>query len=177
MHRIDELLNVPRDASRLTTIREVITDALLKPLSAVDPGRARLLRLRLDHLTYLSLKDLTNLQAAVREVERNSIEGVLIEAGCALGGSAIAISMAKDPQREFLIYDTFEMIPPPSERDLADVHERYEVIVSGKAKGLGSDPTTITSGPVADSQSTSTSGAGRRITRSPRCIKNSMSGN
>lgn len=89
----------------------MITGALLKLLSVVDPGRARLLRLRLDHLTYLSLKDLTNLQAAVRDVERNNIEGVFIEAGCALGGSAIAISTAKDPQREFFVYDL-----PPSYR-------------------------------------------------------------
>jgi asparagine synthase (glutamine-hydrolysing) len=117
-------------------IREVIAGALLRPFSTLDPRKARLLRLRLDHLTYLSMKDLANLQGAVRDVERNNVEGVFIEAGCALGGSAIAIGMAKAQQRELILYDTFEMIPPPSERDLADVHERYEVIKSGKAKGI-----------------------------------------
>jgi asparagine synthase (glutamine-hydrolysing) len=34
------------------------------------------------------------------------------------------------------IYDVFAMIPPPSSMDGSDVHERYEVIVSGKSRGL-----------------------------------------
>ena len=33
----------------------------------------------------------------------------------------------------------FGLIPPPSVRDGKDVHERYDVIRSGKSEGLGSD--------------------------------------
>ena len=34
------------------------------------------------------------------------------------------------------IYDVFGMIPAPSEEDGEDVYKRYEVIVSGKSKGI-----------------------------------------
>src|SRR5690606_33789126 len=42
-----------------------------------------------------------------------------------------------DVQREFRMYDAFGLIPPPSDKDEADVHARYEEIKSGKSKGLG----------------------------------------
>jgi asparagine synthase (glutamine-hydrolysing) len=72
--------------------------------------------------------------------ERNGIEGIVVEAGCARGGSAIAIASAKAAARDFFIYDVFGMIPPPSEKDGADVHERYRVITSGEALGAGGGP-------------------------------------
>jgi hypothetical protein len=37
------------------------------------------------------------------------------------------------------VYDVFGLIPPPGERDGADVHDRYETIVSGAADGLGGE--------------------------------------
>ena len=73
----------------------------------------------------------------VKLAEETSRAGVLIEAGCALGGSAIVIAAAKSKCRPLFVYDLFGMIPPPSERDEADVHERYRVIKSGKSGGIG----------------------------------------
>jgi asparagine synthase (glutamine-hydrolysing) len=37
------------------------------------------------------------------------------------------------------VYDVFGMIPAPSEHDGADVHQRYEKIAGGEAKGVGGD--------------------------------------
>ena len=87
-------------------------------------------------MTYLDELALRELFETVRTLEVNSLDGVLIEAGCALGGSAIVLATAKKQSRPFYVYDVFGMIPSPSEEDDSDVHERYNEILSGKSKGL-----------------------------------------
>jgi hypothetical protein len=94
-------------------------------------------RAREEHLTYLKPDNLRSLAAAVIELEQAGLPGVLIEAGTARGGSAIVIAAAKQPERPLKVYDVFGMIPPPTERDGADVHKRYAKIVGGGAKGPG----------------------------------------
>jgi hypothetical protein len=91
---------------------------------------------RTDSLTYLSAAALKDLYDQVRRLEKRGIQGILIEAGCALGGSAIVIAAAKSKQRSFFVYDVFGMIPPPSDRDDLDVHERYATIRSGRSEGI-----------------------------------------
>jgi hypothetical protein len=71
-------------------------------------------------------------------VARN-VPGIFIEAGCALGGSAILLGSLKSDARPFRVYDVFGMIPPPEQEDPPEVHERYRVIVEGKSDGLGGD--------------------------------------
>lgn len=87
-------------------------------------------------LSFLSPMALTGIYRTVRRIEKRKIKGILVEAGCALGGSAIVISKAKTTQRPFYVYDTFGMIPSPSENDGTDAHDRYEIIASGQAKGI-----------------------------------------
>ena len=87
-------------------------------------------------LTYLDEEALYDLHCLVSDIERGGRAGVLIEAGCALGGSAIVIAAAKSPERPFYVHDVFGMIPSPTERDGADAHERYAVIASGDSKGI-----------------------------------------
>lgn len=94
---------------------------------------------RKQKLTYLSEKKIQNLINLVLNTESNEIPGVIIEAGCALGGSSIVIATAKKKNRSMAIYDVFEMIPPPSEKDGSDVHERYKIIASGKSQGIEVD--------------------------------------
>ena len=96
-------------------------------------------RVRQDHLTYLKPVALEELAAAVEETEAVGRPGLLIEAGAALGGSAIVMASAKVRDRLLRVYDAFAMIPPPSEHDGAKVHERYEKIVSGRARGVGGE--------------------------------------
>lgn len=87
-------------------------------------------------LTFLSPSALLDIHKVVTHLEKLKIRGIFIEAGCALGGSAIVITKAKREQRPFYIYDAFGMIPAPSEDDGTDAHDRYEVIKSGQAKGI-----------------------------------------
>jgi O-methyltransferase len=94
---------------------------------------------RADRLTYLNHAALNDLFERVKTIEKNGGNGILVEAGCALGGSAIVIATAKSARRPFYVYDVFGMIPPPSEHDGADVQERYAVIKSGQSRGLKGD--------------------------------------
>ena len=63
----------------------------------------------------------------------------MIEAGTALGGSAIVMAAAKAPERPMKVYDVFGMIPAPGEQDGDDVHERYATIAAGDARGVGGE--------------------------------------
>lgn len=88
-------------------------------------------------LTYLEPAALRDLYQAVRTLELEETPGAIIECGCALGGSAIVLASAKSPLRPMFVYDVFGMIPPPSEKDDADVHQRYETIRAGQSSGIG----------------------------------------
>ncbi len=92
-----------------------------------------------DLLTYLDADALTDLYETALAAEAEGRPGLIVEAGCALGGSAIVLASAKSPARPMRVYDVFGMIPPPTEADEQDVHERYEVIRSGRSEGLGGD--------------------------------------
>lgn len=94
---------------------------------------------RAENLTYLTPLFLESLVSCVLETEAAGREGLILEAGTALGGSAIAMAAAKDPARPMRVYDVFGMIPEPSEADGADVVRRYDVITSGRSRGLGGD--------------------------------------
>jgi Macrocin-O-methyltransferase (TylF) len=96
-------------------------------------------RILLRNLTYLSDERLASLAGTCRSIEDANLPGIFLEAGCALGGSAILIASLKSHQRPLLIYDVFGMIPSPTEEDTHDVHDRYRTIVEGKSKGIGGD--------------------------------------
>jgi asparagine synthase (glutamine-hydrolysing) len=88
-------------------------------------------------LTYLTHGALCDLYELAVDLERASTPGVFVEAGCALGGSAIVLAAAKRPERRLQVYDVFGMIPPPSERDGDDVRARYQAIRDGESAGIG----------------------------------------
>lgn len=90
---------------------------------------------RADHLTFLRPNALRDLAAATLDVERNALDGLIVETGTALGGSAIVMASAKSRSRPMKVYDVFGMIPEPGEKDGEDVRERYRTIASGQAKG------------------------------------------
>jgi len=94
---------------------------------------------REESLTYLSQDNLGALASVAMEADRASRPGLIIEAGTALGGSAIVLAAAKSPERPMKVYDVFGMIPEPSEADGPDVHKRYEQIKGGGAKGVGGE--------------------------------------
>ncbi|MCG6119533.1 MAG: TylF/MycF family methyltransferase [Blastomonas sp.] len=85
-------------------------------------------------LTYLEAAALADLVRAVRNAEKRGVAGTIIEAGCALGGSAIV--MTKAAKRQVEVYDVFGMPPPPGIGDGPDVHQRYEAIAHGHSEGI-----------------------------------------
>lgn len=93
--------------------------------------------LRREKLTYCGFPKLENICQAISRVLENEAEGIYVEAGCALGGSAILIASMKPPDVGFKVFDIFGMIPPPSDRDGEDAHQRYAEIASGTSLGLG----------------------------------------
>jgi predicted O-methyltransferase YrrM len=88
-------------------------------------------------LTYLDPKALALLEREVRSLEIKKTAGCILEMGCALGGSAIVICAQKSQRRPLYVYDTFQTIPSPTAKDGKDVHDRYKVIQSGMAQGIG----------------------------------------
>jgi len=92
-------------------------------------------RVRREHLTYLAEENLRELAAMVI----GAVPGLVIEAGTALGGSAIVMAAAKAPERPMKVYDVFGTIPPPGEHDGPDVHRRYATIAAGQARGVGGE--------------------------------------
>ena len=101
--------------------------------------RKTIREVRATSITYLSRRRLAAIAQICQDHEQLQIPGVIIEVGCALGGSTVVIAAAKNKHRRFLVYDVFEMIPPPSNEDGIDAHRRYKTIRGGKSKGIGPD--------------------------------------
>jgi hypothetical protein len=91
-------------------------------------------------LTLLSKYALNDLYIAVKNnAQSNKVAGAIIEAGCAKGGSSVALAIAKSDSTPLLVYDVFGLIPPPSERDDQGSIERYKEIATGKAVGIANN--------------------------------------
>lgn len=104
----------------------------------LSPEVARVLTYVISHrLTMIRIPELVEMCAVVDDLQQRGVEGSFLETGTAKGGSAILLAALKDANRELAIYDVFGQIPPPSDADGKDVHERYATIVSGEAKGPG----------------------------------------
>ncbi len=89
---------------------------------------------RADHLSYTTDRQLEQLLTCVRATAPSG--ALIIETGCARGGSAILMCAMKAPERPLRVYDVFDMIPPPGDNDGGDMKKRYEEITSGAAVGL-----------------------------------------
>jgi asparagine synthase (glutamine-hydrolysing) len=111
--------------------------ALLALLTEGD--RDLIARIRARNLTYLSDAKLASIAATCRKIEDDRLPGLFLEAGCALGGSAILIESVKNPARPLRIYDVFDMIPAPSQEDPPEVHDRYRTISEGTSPGIGGE--------------------------------------
>lgn len=109
------------------------------PLEVGSKHRELIARIRSKRLTYLSDKKLTLLVHTCQSIEENNVSGIFLEAGCALGGSAILVASLKKNERPLFVYDVFGMIPPPTKEDTQDVHDRYKTIVEGKSQGIDGD--------------------------------------
>jgi hypothetical protein len=99
---------------------------------------AQLLKdIRQASLTYCGPPKLENIAEAVQRVLAENVPGSYLEAGVALGGSAILLGRLKRKNTPLQLYDVFSMIPAPGDRDGEDAHRRYAEIHSGSSPGLG----------------------------------------
>jgi predicted O-methyltransferase YrrM len=95
---------------------------------------------RENNLTFCAAKEkLENLMAAVDFCAKKVAGGSYIEAGVAMGGSALVIAAMKPKQAPLYLYDVYDLLPPPSERD----GEKAQTIYDQFAKGQVSDPTSL----------------------------------
>ncbi len=94
-------------------------------------------KVKAQKLTYLSHAKLLNILRAIDRLEKTRVPGIFVEAGCALGGSTVVIGNRMGPERRMQVYDTFAMIPPPSDEDPEEARKRYDTIKSGKSQGIG----------------------------------------
>lgn len=113
---------------------------LLAGRTELSPEVSRVLMHVTSHrLTMIRVHSLIEMCEVVADVRERGVEGSFLETGTAMGGSAILLTAAKEPERELVVYDVFGQIPAPSEADGEDVHERYATITRGEAKGVAGD--------------------------------------
>jgi hypothetical protein len=111
------------------------------PLASLSPqDQSVVAEVRAKRLTYLADAKIASLMSTCRIAGAAGLDGLFVEAGCALGGSTIMMATCKEPARTLQVYDVFDMIPPPTGEDPPEVHERYRVIVEGKSSGIDGDP-------------------------------------
>src|SRR5262249_34292171 len=94
-----------------------------------------------ERVTYRSPEGLSRRETPLSAVLREGTPGDFLDFGGALGGSAIVLANhARHWGRRFHGFDVFGMIPAPtSDKDDAKSKERYEVIASGRSRGIGGD--------------------------------------
>jgi len=125
MHGISRKIDSLQSRSQLSTLRR--------------EDRKLVSQVREKRLTYLSDRKIASLVRTCRSIEARSLEGIFLETGCALGGSAIVLASLKRRDRALHVYDVFGMIPPPTEEDTEEVHARYRTIVEGQSAGIDGD--------------------------------------
>lgn len=94
-----------------------------------------------ENLTYLSTVKFDRIERALRDVLARKVPGDVLEFGVALGGSAIVLAQtATRSRRDFHGFDVFGMIPEPSsDKDDDAAKARFDVIKSGKSKGINGE--------------------------------------
>jgi hypothetical protein len=90
--------------SRMPKLHEIIKKAVLisQYLFFIIKGDKIIYVVKKQNLTYLSFAALRDLKETIKSLEKKKIKGILIEAGCALGGSAIVISSYKREKKAII---------------------------------------------------------------------------
>jgi len=123
-----------------TQARRTETISLSSPLPGTNPGSPSRLTpddaittVVANSLTYCSHgRKLHRIVESVAEVVRKKVPGDFIEAGVALGGSAIVIGSAKPRTVALKLYDAFAMLPAPGAKDEPRAHQVYQEFISGR---------------------------------------------
>ncbi|MFN6194717.1 MAG: TylF/MycF/NovP-related O-methyltransferase, partial [Planctomycetota bacterium] len=81
---------------------------------------ATIAAIRAANLSYCGPPKLENIAEAALAVRAARVPGRWLEAGVALGGSAILLGKLKEPATPLDLYDVFGLIPPPGPSDGED---------------------------------------------------------
>jgi hypothetical protein len=100
---------------------------------------ATIAAIRAANLSYCGPPKLENIAEAALAVRAARVPGRWLEAGVALGGSAILLATLKERATPLDLYDVFGLSPPPGPSDGEDAHRRYAEIASGSSQGLGGE--------------------------------------
>jgi asparagine synthase (glutamine-hydrolysing) len=118
-------------------LRKLVEALRLVRATIRDPQGVRsIAQVRQAGLSYLGAAALLDLYESVQQLERQQLPGILVEAGTALGGSALIMATAKQRARPLWLYDVFGQIPPPSSLDGEEALDRYAQIRTGQAEGI-----------------------------------------
>ena len=124
-------------------LRRLLGSAGVAPVVPQPPDSAAMQRtiadIRAAKLSYCGPPKLENITEALLRVRSENVPGRYVEAGVALGGSAILLGLLKPADVPLDLFDVFAMIPPPGANDGEDAHRRYDEIRSGASAGLGGD--------------------------------------
>src|SRR3546814_17203361 len=85
-------------------------------------------RIREERLTYLPVRKLVRIEAALAEVNRRNVSGDIVEFGVAVGGSAILLARGTSEARSFFGLDVFEIVSPPTSDSSEDRRDGKEGI-------------------------------------------------
>lgn len=101
-------------------------------VEAAEKRSARVLKyIQKEGLTFLTSPQLLLHRQLLAEVEARGVPGSIVETGVAKGGSALLLAAGKRQDRCMHLYDTFEGIPPPGQKDGSESHRRYDNIHNG----------------------------------------------
>jgi O-methyltransferase len=122
----------------IDVLRKLFRTGSSGPAAALSPISRTVTDAR---LTYLKPEKLARIEQALADISDAGVSGCFLECGVALGGSGIVIATLMPDDRQFLGYDVFGMIPPPtSDKDDEKSKARYETIRTGQSRGIGGDP-------------------------------------
>lgn len=74
------------------------------------------------------------LHRLARQVEDAGVPGLFVEAGVAMGGSAIVLATTKARERALRLYDAFALPPAPGPDDDPRSHSDFQDFVDGRAE-------------------------------------------
>jgi O-methyltransferase len=94
--------------------------------SAVESIRRRWLFQRVHGYTLVSHERLNALCNIIRTLERDRIDGAIVECGVYRGGASALMAHEARGRRDVVLFDSFEGLPPPGDRDGNLARTQYE---------------------------------------------------
>ncbi len=123
----------------LEALRTRLRSTRTPPLPDESEVMALIASIRAANLSYCGKPKLENIAQVLISLRKIGVRGGLLEAGVALGGSAILLGRLKAPGTRLDLFDVFSMIPAPGQSDGEDAHQRYAEIRTGQSRGLGGE--------------------------------------